>query len=606
MRPRLYPHLMSDYQPPLRDIRFVLDHVVGIDDLSRFEAYEHVERDVIDSILEEAARLMAEVVAPTNQLGDEVGAVHHDDGTVTMPPSIKDAYARYVASGWGAVSAPLAHGGHGFPETIGLAVAEMMTSANMALSLCPMLTHSAVSAIYEHGSDEQKATWLEPLISGEWTGTMLLTESEAGSDVGALRSKAEPADDGTWRIFGTKIFITFGEHDMTDNIIHMVLARMPDAPPGTKGISLFIVPKFLFDDSGATTIRNDLTCVSIEHKPGIHASPTCVMSFGDSGEGAVGYLLGEANQGMRAMFTMMNKARLEVGLEGLALSERSYQQALAYAQERRQGRAIGADRTESSPIIEHPDVRRMLMTMKANIEAMRALMYDNAAAIDRSRHETEDAARIAADGRATLLTPLSKSWGTDLGVEMTSLGVQIHGGMGYVEETGTAQHWRDSRIAPIYEGTNGIQAIHLVLRVLPMGGGDVVFSYIDEMDTVAKAALGTAELSPLGDALEAAVAELRTVTRWMLDCDDPNDALAGASPYLRAFGVVAGAHYLVKESLAARRISTAGSDAYLDAKVDTARFYASQILPQAAAHYPAATAGAGQLFAIDAKYLEAS
>jgi alkylation response protein AidB-like acyl-CoA dehydrogenase len=596
---------MSDYRPPLRDIRFVLDHVVGVDELTKLQAFSHVDREVIDSVLDEAGRLMAEVVAPTNRVGDEIGAVHHDDGTVTMPEPLKEAFATYVTSGWNAVSAPAAYGGHGFPEVVGLAVQEMLTSANMALSLCPMLTHSAVSAIYRHGDDEQKATWLEPLISGQWTGTMLLTEPEAGSDVGALRAKAEPADDGTWRIFGTKIFITFGEHDMTENIIHLVLARAPDSPPGTKGISLFIVPKLLLDESGAPTVRNDVTCVSIEHKPGIHASPTCVMSFGDGGDGAVGYLLGEVNHGMRAMFTMMNKARLEVGLEGLAVSERSFQQALAYANERRQGRAVGAPTGKSSPIIEHPDVRRMLMTMKANIEAMRALMYDNAAAIDRAHNAEGPDERSDADARATLLTPLSKAWGTDLGVEMTSLGVQIHGGMGYVEETGSAQHWRDSRIAPIYEGTNGIQAIHLALRVLPMDGGAVVGAYLEEITAAASEAEADTELASLGAGLRAAVAGLRDATQWMLDTDDTNDVLAGASPYLRAFGVVAGGYYLVKEALAARRLASPGTNGFLDAKTDTARFYVSQILPQAAAQYSAVTAGADQLFAVDPPTLEA-
>ena len=355
---------------------------------------------------------------------------------------------------------------------------EILTSANMAFSMCPLLNQGAVDMLLHHASETLRETYLPKMVTGEWTGTMNLTEPHAGSDVGALATKAVPQDDGTYRITGTKIFISFGEHDMSENIIHLVLARTPDAPPGTKGISCFIVPKLLVDDDGTLGERNDVTCVSIEHKMGIKASPTCVLSYGDQGEGAVGYLIGEENAGMRYMFTMMNNARLSVGLEGLALAERAFQMALAYAKERKQGRAPGAPAGEQSFIVDHPDVRRMLLTQKASIEALRGIIYANAAAIDRAAHHEDEAVRTATDELADILTPVSKGWGTDLGVELTSLALQVFGGMGYIEETGVAQHYRDARIAPIYEGTNGIQAMDLVGRKLPMRGGAAIADYL--------------------------------------------------------------------------------------------------------------------------------
>ncbi len=578
---------MSDYRAPLADMLFTLRHTAALDHLTSLPAYEHVDADVVESALDEAARFMAEVVAPTNRIGDEQGAVRHDDGSVTLPDALRKAYQEYCAAGWSAVTGPIEFGGHGFPAAVGLAVQEMLTSSNMALSLCPMLTASAIVALREHGTPDQQATYLPRLISGEWTGTMVLTEPEAGSDVGALRTKAIPADDGTWSISGTKIFITWGEHDVADNIIHLVLARVPDAPPGTRGISLFIVPKFLPDAGGEPGRRNAVHCVSIEHKLGIHASPTCVLAF----DGATGFLVGEINGGMRLMFTMMNDARLNVGLEGLAVAERAYQQALAHATDRRQGRAVGAPRTDSSPIIEHPDVRRMLMTMKAYTEAMRALMYDNAAAIDRSHAEPDGPDRERFAARAALLTPLSKAWGTDLGVEMTSLGIQIHGGMGYVEETGAAQFWRDARIAPIYEGTNGIQAIDLVMRKLPMDDGAVVLGYLGDIDETANAARNHSDLAISGTQLAAAVATARRATETMLQREDVNDRLAGASPYLRLLGTVAGAGYLVSQALVA-----AGDD-FGRNKVATAVFYCSQLLPQVHGLLPAVEAGASELYA---------
>jgi alkylation response protein AidB-like acyl-CoA dehydrogenase len=410
-----------------------------------------------------------------------------------------------------------------------------------------------------------------------------------------------PAGDGTWRLTGQKIFITFGEHDLADNIIHLVLARVPDAPPGTKGISCFLVPKFIVNADGSLGDRNDVRCVSIEHKLGIHASPTCVMSYGDNG-GAVGYLIGEANQGMRYMFTMMNTARLSVGVEGLAISERAYQQAVAYAQERRQGRAFGAPASQSSLIVEHPDVRQMLLTMKSCIEAMRGLLYTHAMWIDRSRHHEDPEIRRRDQELVELLTPVCKAWSTDLGVELTSLAVQIHGGMGYVEETGVAQHFRDSRIAPIYEGTNGIQAIDLVVRKLPMAGGRVVKDFFAVVDALAPELAGDA-LAPIGTRLAESLSALRQATGWMLErvTSNPNDALAGATAYLRMFGLVAGGWVLARSALAAQRLigEGTGDKMWLGEKIATARFYAERLLPQAAGLLPAATAGAGVLFEVD-------
>jgi 3-(methylthio)propanoyl-CoA dehydrogenase len=595
---------MADYTAPIRDIRFTLEHVAGLDRLAALPGLDHVDPDTIAGALEENARFVSEMVAPTNAVGDRTGSRRNDDGSVVTPEGFKEAYEQFVAAGWAAVPFPAEHGGHGMPWVVGVALQEMLVSANMAFSLCPMLTQSAIEALIAHGSDEQRATYLPRLLTGEWSGTMDLTEPEAGSDVGALRARAVPAEDGTWRISGTKIFITWGEHDLAENIVHMVLARTPGAPPGTKGISLFIVPKFLVAPDGSLGERNDVHCVSIEHKLGIHASPTCVMSFGE-GEGAVGYLVGEENRGMKYMFTMMNNARLAVGLEGLAVSERAYQAALAYAQERRQGRAVGAPATESSLIIEHPDVRRMLMTMKSTIEAMRGLVYANAVAIDVGHLHPDPAERDAGQALADLLTPVSKAWATDMGVELTSLGVQIHGGMGYVEETGVAQYFRDSRIAPIYEGTNGIQAIDLVMRKLPMEGGAVVRAYLDAVAALdADLAAAGDHLALLRAGLASGAASLREATEWLLAAKDPNDVLAGATPYLRMFGLVAGGYYLARGALAAAgAIAASGPDDYLEARIASARFFATQLVPQAAGLLPAVTAGAGQLFAVEPKHL---
>jgi alkylation response protein AidB-like acyl-CoA dehydrogenase len=581
---------MSEYRPPLQDMRFVLEHVADLSGLVELDAFSHVDVDVAHGALDEAARFFTEVVLPTNRTGDLEGCVRHDDGSVTTPKGFREAYEQFVAAGWGAVSAPMEHGGHGFPKVIGLAIQEMLTATNMALSLCPMLTASAIEALHVHGTDDIKATYLEKLVSGEWTGTMHLTESEAGSDVGALRARAEPREDGSWALTGTKIFISWGEHDVAENIIHLVLARTPGAPPGTKGISLFLVPKFLVRPDGSLGERNAIVCESIEHKVGIHGSPTCVMSL----DQAVGFMIGEEFDGMRTMFTMMNDARLNVGLEGLALADHAYQRSIQWATERKQGRAVGAPKTESSPIIEHPDVQRMLLTIRANVEAMRALMYENAAAIDRSTTAAEAPEREEAANLAALLTPVSKGWGTDLGVEMTSLAVQIHGGMGYVEETGIAQLWRDARIAPIYEGTNGIQAIDLVLRKLPLAGGATVRRYINDMRT-------EAERLPEDQAtrLLAAIEGLSEATEHLIAADDPSDVLAGATPYLRMFGIVAGGYYHARMMRAARA-GMGNADGFNAAKVRTGEFYIDQIVPTAMGLLPSILAPAKALAGLEA------
>ena len=579
---------MAEYQAPLAEMAFVLTHIADIAELAKHERFTHAEPEVVFSLLEECGRFMREVLAPLNVIGDRIGAKRNADATVTTVAGFAEAYRRYVEAGWGSVPFDPEYGGGGFPWVVAIAMQEMLTSANMGFSLCPLLTQGAIDAITHHGSPEQKATFLPKMITGEWTATMNLTESQAGSDVGALTTKAVPKEDGSWSISGQKIFITYGEHDMTEQIVHLVLARTPGAAPGTKGISCFIVPKYLVNPDGSLGRRNDATCVSIEHKAGIHASPTCVMNYGDNG-GATGWLLGEQHTGMATMFTMMNNARLSVGLEGLALAERAYQHALAYARERRQGRAVGAAPGSNSAIIEHPDVSRMLMTMRVHIEAMRALCYLNGASIDRARLGDS-----AAKERVELFTPITKGWCTDLGVELTSVGIQIHGGMGYVEDTGAAQFWRDSRIAPIYEGTNGIQAIDLATRKLSLRGGAAVADLIAEMRSVAAAAEAEPALAvvagPLGDAIDAFAA----AAGWLqarLQAGAINDVLAGASPFLRMSGTVLGGWLLVRSALAARVEETA----IADAKADSARFYATQVLPTAAGLGPAVTGGAAAL-----------
>ena len=593
---------MSDYKAPTNDMMFVLEHIANLSELASREGYEHADLETVDGVLGEAARFMEEQLVPLNQKGDQEGVVVKN-GQIFHPDGFADAYERFVEAGWNGIALDESYGGGGMPWCVGLAVQEMMTAANMAFSLCPLLTQGAIDAISHHASETLQEIYLPKMISGEWSGTMNLTEPQAGSDVGALTSKALPGEDGTWLISGTKIFITYGAHEPSENIIHLVLARTPDAPPGTKGISLFLVPKYLVNDDGSLGERNDLRVVSSEHKIGIHASPTCVMSYGDEA-GAVGWMVGEENTGMGAMFTMMNNARLSVGLQGLSLTDRSYQQARQYSVDRKQGKAIGAELEagESSPIADHADVRRMLMTMRANAEAMRCVMYANAAAIDFANSSRDGTEREYWDAVTALLTPISKGWGTDLGVEMTSLGVQTHGGMGYVEETGIAQHWRDVRIAPIYEGTNGIQAADLVFRKLPLAGGQVFEKFVSEIGGLAEQLIEDDRHSSMGQALLTGKEQLSEAGVWLGSrlAGQPNDAAAGSVPFMRLTGVIVGGYYLARSAQIAQQLldSGKGDVDFLSDKIAVAKYYAEQILPTVAGLVPTITQGAQQFYAI--------
>jgi 3-(methylthio)propanoyl-CoA dehydrogenase len=586
---------VTDYTAPLADMRFALAEIAGISEIATLPGCEQASDDLVDAVLEEAGKLAGDVLAPLNRIGDQQGSVL-ENGVVRTPEGFREAYRHYVEGGWNALPFAPEHGGQGLPMAIATAVLEMWNSANMGFALCPLLNVGAVEALTVHGSPEQQRLYLPKLISGEWTGTMNLTEPQAGSDVGALRSRAVREGDH-YRVTGQKIFITYGEHDMAENIVHLVLARLPDAPQGTKGISLFLVPKFLIKPDGSLGARNDVRCVSLEHKLGIHASPTCVLAYGDGG-GAVGYLVGEENRGMECMFTMMNNARLNVGLQGVAIAERAYQQARDFARQRVQGRPVTAKAAGAYPIIHHPDVRRMLLLMRAETEAMRALAYYIAGAIDRARHHPDGDTRALQQRRVDLLIPVVKAWCTDLGVEIASLGMQIHGGMGFIEETGAAQHLRDARIAPIYEGTNGIQANDLVGRKLLRDRGAAARELVAEMRSVEaelsrQSGEGPAALRrPLATGIDA----LEQATGWMVETGeaDPPRTLAGAVPYLKLFGAVAGGWLMTKGALAAekRLAAQAGDAAFYRAKLATARFYAEHVLPGAPGLLPAVTGGA--------------
>jgi len=592
---------MAEYAPPLDEIRFVLEHVAGIDELSGLEGFEHADVDSTMAVLEEFGRFVVDKVLPTNRVGDEEGShVGGDpaDPTVVTAAGFKEAYARYVESGWGTVPFDPAYGGGGFPWTVGVAMHELLNSGNVAFAMAPLLTQGALDMLFAHGSEEDKHRYLPKMVSGEWTGTMNLTEPDAGSDVGAVRTRAVPAADGSYRITGTKIFITFGEHDLAENIVHLVLARTPGAPPGTKGLSCFIVPKWLVEEDGSLGARNGVKVVSVEHKMGIRASPTCVLDYDE----AVGYLVGAENAGMRLMFTMMNSARLSVGVEGLGLCEAAWQRARRYARERQQGRSPGATGPPSA-IVEHADVRRMLLTMKASTEALRALHYFDARQIDLGRHHPDEAERAAATELAGLLTPLSKGWGTDLANEITSLAIQVFGGMGFIEETGVAQLYRDARITAIYEGTNGIQGMDLVGRKLPMRGGGVVADLTARMRATADELRAAGErVAPIGVQLADGLDVLQQATDWILakGAGDPVQALAAATPYLRLFSQVVGAWLLGVEALACTG-PTARSlpPGFADAKVATARYFADHILPTVHGLLPTITAGKADLFAVE-------
>jgi alkylation response protein AidB-like acyl-CoA dehydrogenase len=592
------------YRAPVADIGFALKHAAGLSQALADGLFPDLSESDIDAVLEEAGRIATDVIAPLNRIGDQHGTPFKD-GVVTMPPGWKEAYHAWAGAGWNGLAAPTEWGGQGLPHAVNAACGEMWHQASMAFSLGPMLTMSAIEALAAHGSDTLKKAYLPQLISGAWMGTMQLTEPQAGSDVGALRTKAVPAGDGTYRLTGQKIFITYGEHDLTENIIHFVLARLPDAPAGNRGISLFLVPKFLLNADGMPGRRNDVRAASIEHKLGIHASPTCTMVFGDQG-GAVGYLVGEENRGLACMFTMMNQARLAVGLEGVAIAERATQQALAYARDRRQGRAIGVTEAGPSPIIAHPDVRRMLLTMRALTGAARSICYATAVALDRSERAADAAARKAANERASLLTPVAKAFSTDIGIEVASLGIQVHGGMGFIEETGAAQHLRDARIAAIYEGTNGIQAIDLAMRKLPLAGGATVRGYLDELRETVSGVItaNNPAFGSTGPRLAEAVESLERATHWMLGEVEvrPNAALASATPYLRLFAHAAGGCMLADAALAATRAGDSGSDA--DGRVALARFFANHVAVQASGLERTVVEGAASVNDADAALAE--
>jgi alkylation response protein AidB-like acyl-CoA dehydrogenase len=569
------------YRAPINDMLLALNHGAGFEAAVKAGHYGDFDSDIAAAVLEEAGRFASDVLAPLNRIGDEHG-ITLDNGNVTTAPGWPDAYKRWTEGGWNAVSGPEAFGGQGLPLAINAVCTEIWSAANISFGLCPLLTLSAIEALDAHGSEELKKIYLGKLVSGEWPGTMQLTEPQAGSDVGALRTRAERAGDGTYRIKGTKIFITYGDHDMSDNIVHFVLARLPDAPAGTKGISLFLIPKFLVNADGSLGARNDIYASGIEHKLGMHAAPTCTMTMGDKG-GAIGYLIGEENRGMHCMFTMMNQARLAVGLEGVGIADRAYQQALAYAQERRQGRAIGKSGEGSDPIIVHPDVKRMLMQMRALTGAARTICYATAVALDISVRAKDAKTRAQAAARGALLTPIAKAFSTDIGNEVTSIGVQIHGGMGFIEKTGAAQHYRDARITPIYEGTNGIQSIDLVTRKLAANGGEQVFALLDELGNTVKQveASNDPAFGTTGAKLRDALASLERTSRWLLErvTSSPNEALAGATPYLRLFGSTLGGCVLAAEALAARNLGEGDAQRY----VTLARFFAENISVQAPA-----------------------
>ena len=580
------------YRAPVADIAFTLKHSAGLARALHEGLYGELTEADVDAVLEEAGKFASTVIAPLNTVGDRHGTPLKD-GNVTMPPGWKEAYTAWAQGGWNGLAASADWGGQGLPHALNAACIEMWNSASMAFGIGPVLTMGAIEALDRHGADALKAKYLEKLTTGEWMGTMQLTEPQAGSDVGALRARAERAPDGSYRITGSKIFITYGEHDLTDNILHFVLARLPDAPPGTKGISLFLVPKFFVGDNGAIGERNDVRCHSVEHKLGIHGSPTCTMVYGDKG-GATGWLIGEENRGLNCMFTMMNNARLAVGLQGVAIAERATQQAFAYANDRRQGRTGG-----NGAIVNHPDVRRMLLTMRALTAAARAICYATGAAIDRSHLGTDGAARKAADQRASLLTPIAKAFSTDIGTEVASLGVQVHGGMGFIEETGAAQHYRDARIAQIYEGTNGIQSIDLVMRKIPMMGGAVMKGYLDELRKTVAAVKQANDpaFGATGARLSDAVDSLDRATAWLLGRLDtsPDAALAGATPYLRLFASAAGGCALAEDALAASRLN-GGTDT--GGRVALARFFAENIAVQAGGLETTVTEGADSVSAV--------
>ncbi|HTW97573.1 MAG TPA: acyl-CoA dehydrogenase [Acidimicrobiales bacterium] len=583
----------APYRPPVEEI--VLDlETAGLERLLELEAYAGIDLELVRQTLGELGRFVTEVIAPTDRPGDLEGARFDPaSGQVVVPEALRRAYRRYVDAGWGSLQFPAEHGGGGLPGAAGLAMQEMLAAANLSLSLNPVLTQGAVELLLAWGTPSQQARFVPRLVTGEWCGTMNLTEPEAGSDLGAVSTRAEPAGDGTWRVFGTKIFITWGEHDLADNIVHLVLARAPGAPPGTRGLSLFLVPKRLLTADGAAGAPNALRCVRLEHKLGLHASPTCVMSY----EGALGELVGTEHGGMQAMFTMMNRARLAIGVEGPAVAERAYQQALAYALERRQGRA-GDAASGSSPLAEHPDVRRMLLTMRTSLLAARLLLYSAAVERDLARHAADRHAREQAQDLVDLLTPVAKAWATDRGVDAASLGIQVLGGIGYVEESGMPQRLRDVRIAPIYEGTNGIQAIDLVTRKLDRRSGATIMDLLGRIAGLvaqAREQPGGAAIVTSLEVLAEAHETLAASTSWLLEAlpGRREDALAGASAYLDLLGTTLGGWLLAR-----RALTVSGRDDHAGQRAAAeSNFYALELLSRATGLRRAIMIGAATLAA---------
>ena len=596
------------YSTPVRDMRYALDRMAHFNTLERSGAFADLSDDLVSAILEEMGKFCDQAIAPLNEASDQNGA-HLENGVVRTTPGFKEAYQQYVEGGWNALAFGEEFGGQGLPQTLAVALVDALNGACMSFAIGTTLTTGAVKAVSKVGTDEQQKLYLEKLVTGEWCGTMNLTEPQAGSDLSGIRTKAEPVGDGRYKISGQKIYITYGDHELTDNIIHLVLARLPDAPEGTGGISMFIVPKVHVNEDGSLGERNDVKCVGVEEKLGLHGSPTCVMAFGENGE-CYGTLLGEENKGLKNMFIMMNSARLDVGAQGVGVAERAYQRALAYALERRQGRAPGVKSGDQIAIYEHPDVRRMLYSMKSLVEASRGICYANAVAYDLARHGESEEVRKEASALEGLLTPISKAWSTDRANDVASMGIQIHGGMGYIEETGAAQHFRDARIAAIYEGTNGIQAMDLVGRKLQGDGGAAARAFIHaikEQALLAKAAKRE-DIAHIGARLEEAANALADSTDWLLDAakKSQDDVLAGATAYLKQFGNVAGGYYLTRGAVASALAVHENADvAYHEPKIALARFYADNFLTEAVGLTPAVTAGEASVVRLDPEMLTA-
>jgi 3-(methylthio)propanoyl-CoA dehydrogenase len=595
---------MSTYHTPLAEMEFVLNELAGLAQVAQLPGFEDATPETVAAILEEAAKFATNVLDPLNGTGDREGATRLDDGSVRTPAGFKEAYKQFCDNGWNGLTKNPEFGGQGLPQLVQTAVEEMWHASNLAFDLCPLLTQGAVEAIELKGSDALKHKFLPKMVAGTWTGTMNLTEPQAGSDLAAVRTRAVPQGDGTYKLFGQKIFITFGEHDYTENIIHLVLARTPDAPEGVKGISLFVVPKVMVNDDGSLGARNDVQCASLEHKLGIHASPTAVLIYGEHG-GATGYLVGEENRGLEYMFIMMNLARFSVGMEGVGLSDRAYQRAVAYAKDRVQGKAVGLDKAaKAGPIIEHPDIRRMLMTMRGYTEAIRAVAYVTAAALDNGHAHPDPDARKRHQAFAEFMIPIVKGWSTEVAQEVTSLGVQVHGGMGFIEETGAAQHYRDARIITIYEGTTGIQANDLVGRKTARDAGAIAKAVAADIDKVAAKLASHADpiLNAIGLQLASSTSDLHSAIEWLVPAfgRSPRAAHAGAVPYLKLWGIVAGGWQLGRAALIAHAQIAAGvgNADFLRAKIATARFYAECLLPQSSGYAHAITDGGDSVLAL--------